>query len=98
MNARTLATFPFVTVRLACSTCDRAGRYRLARLAERFGADANLVTVLASLAADCPVKRRENDPCLQRCGARYADLRDGPAPYELPSAITPQPKLRVVEI
>ena len=34
-----LRDYPFVVVRFACRECPRLGRYRLAVLAERFGAD-----------------------------------------------------------
>jgi hypothetical protein len=41
-----LRDYPYIVVRLACRECPRMGRYRLAVLAERFGADADLATVL----------------------------------------------------
>jgi hypothetical protein len=35
MPPDTLASFPYVTLRVACRNCRRRGSYRLARLAER---------------------------------------------------------------
>jgi hypothetical protein len=59
-------------VRVTCRRCDRAGRYRLAGLVERFGPAAGLPDVLEALAADCPQRdvNRFGDPC----GALFADL------------------------
>ena len=36
-----LREYPYIVVRFACRECPRMGRYRLAVLAERFGADAD---------------------------------------------------------
>jgi hypothetical protein len=83
---RTLVDFPYVAVRIGCSRCARQGKYRLARLAEEHGADINLVELLSRISADCPIKRRENDPGLERCGALFLDLRGGPAPDEPPAS------------
>ena len=49
-----LRDYPFVVVRFACRDCPRMGRYRLAVLAERFGAHADLATVLEAISASCP--------------------------------------------
>jgi len=46
-----LRDYPFVIVRFACHDCPRIGRYRLAVLAEKFGADAVMADVLAAIAA-----------------------------------------------
>jgi hypothetical protein len=35
-----LRNYPYIVLRIACRECPRIGRYRLAVLAERFGADA----------------------------------------------------------
>jgi hypothetical protein len=58
---------PFVVVRFACHDCPRLGRYRLAVLAERFGADALLSDVLEAISAACP-RMRERHPG-RRCQA-----------------------------
>lgn len=49
-----LRDYPFVTVRFACRDCPRIGRYRLAVLAERFGADAPVQSVLETISTACP--------------------------------------------
>jgi hypothetical protein len=43
-----LRDYPYVVVRFARRDCPRIGRYRLAVLAERFGADAPMADVLAA--------------------------------------------------
>jgi hypothetical protein len=53
MRGETLAVYPYVAVRVACHNCRRRGVYRLARLAERLGADATLNEVLMRITADC---------------------------------------------
>ena len=54
---------------VACPKCGRAGRYRLNRLIEDRGRDANLVDWLAEIAADCPkrVTVNWNDRCRAQC-------------------------------
>jgi hypothetical protein len=48
-----LSDYPHVIVRVECFLCSkRVGRYRLARLAERFGVDAYLNDVSNVLARD----------------------------------------------
>lgn len=81
----------------------RKGTFRLARLVERFGADASLETVLYELSNGC---RRQVPPGTKRrqyvpyCRAYYADLRDRPPPDELPPDAPPAaagaPRLRMV--
>lgn len=68
----TLRDYPYVIVRFACHDCPRMGRYRLAVLAERFGADAGLQMVLETISASCPrsVDRHPN----RRCKAYYPDI------------------------
>lgn len=75
--------YPYVVVRIACGDCPRMGRYRLAVLAERFGADAALRDVLEAISASCP-RHRERHPA-RRCEAFYPDLRSPPPP-DLPEA------------
>lgn len=74
---QTLADYPFVVVRLSCDLCPRRGRYRLARLVARFGADADLDRVRRELAQPC--HRLENKGMAMRPGCRvdYPDLRNG---------------------
>ena len=49
-----LADFPFILVGLRCDTCKRAGAYKLARLATKFGSEITLDDLLVRLSADCP--------------------------------------------
>jgi len=55
-------------VRVACSKCDRAGRYRLDRLIELYGPRRRRPPS-ARLTADCPQRGDFRDPC----GALFAD-------------------------
>jgi len=65
-----LADFPFVLVRLRCDVCRRAGAYRLARLAAKFGSEILLDDLLARLSADCAWQEDGRGGC----GARFSDL------------------------
>jgi hypothetical protein len=65
---RRLADFPYVLVRLRCDLCKRAGSYRLARLAVKFGSEILLFTraplgrlSLARRSARKPVRRFFSD-------------------------------------
>jgi hypothetical protein len=78
-----LRDYPFVVIRFACRDCPRIGRYRLAVLAERFGADALLPDVLEAISAACP-RTRERHPS-RRCQAYLPDLTE-PRPPDLPVA------------
>ena len=82
-----LRDYPFVVVRVGCRTCPRVGRYRLATLAERFGAHASLADVLQALSANCP-RQRPSHPG-PACGAYYPDLPPR-RPPDLPAAMQPQ--------
>ncbi len=95
-----LSSYPWVFVRIGCLRCKRRGLYRLARIAEKFGADAPMDHVLEKVAFDCPARgdrrgvRRAHENV---CFARFIDL-DDPTPPDLPPAIgraVPR-KLRVV--
>jgi hypothetical protein len=70
MRLHRLTDFPFVLVRLRCDTCKRAGAYRLARLAAKFGSEIPLDDLLVRLSSDCPWR----DEPRGSCGARFADL------------------------
>jgi hypothetical protein len=52
MRVRRLLDFPYVLVRLRCDTCKRAGAYRLARLAVKYGAEILLDDLLVRLSAE----------------------------------------------
>ena len=94
MSDGRLKDYPYVVVRFACRDCPRLGRYRLAVLAERFGADADLEdVVLAAVSASCPRRHGSHPGC--RCRAYYLDLPPS-RPPDLPNA--PETvKLRVIE-
>ena len=80
---KTLSDYPWVIVNLSCKLCARRGRYRLARLAARYGSEQTLDGLLADLAHGCPYWRsnpRKYDP---RCGARFEDL-DRLRPEDMP--------------
>lgn len=94
-----LARYPFVVVRIACDFCpERRGAYRLARLAEKFGADTPLELVLERIAHDCPYPapyRARGNQYHARCHAHFPDLtRPAPKPPDLPPGMVP---LRVVK-
>lgn len=75
----TLASFPYVVLRMHCTRCARKGSYRLARLAARLGPDMPLVDVVYHLSANCDA--RVNFPFHGVCGARISDWPpDDPGP------------------
>lgn len=90
MSRDTLATYAFVTVRVACRNCKRRGVYRLARLAERFGADATLDNVLITITADCNLATNRTN----RRGCRAAYF-PGIVPTSLPEP-PPRAPLRII--
>ena len=53
--------YPYVVVRFACRDCPRIGRYQLAVLSERFGADALMVDVLEAISSTC-LRNNEKHP------------------------------------
>lgn len=88
MPGDTLAYFPFVTVRLACTRCTRTGSYRLARLADKYGAEIPMDHLLEHLAGDCRWWNPRH-PGEGHCGAYFADLGGpSPRPPDLPPAGT----------
>jgi hypothetical protein len=82
--------YPYIVVRLACRQCTRIGRYRLAVLAERFGADAELLNVLEAISGSCSEHRRG-----LVCGAYLPDVPP-PRPPDLPRALLPREGLKIV--
>ncbi len=84
---RHLVDWPRVQVDVECSLCPRRGRYRLARLAERYGAAVPLARLLELIAADCTLmkpgeKTRQYEA---RCGIRYVVPPAGPLPADAPA-------------
>ena len=88
MQVRRLVDFPYVLVRLRCDVCRRAGAYRLARLAVKYGAEILLDDLITRLSADCPWR---DEPRGSGCGAHFLDLPPR-RPPDLPTAR----RLRVV--
>jgi hypothetical protein len=89
MAIRRLVDYPIVFVRLRCDACKRAGGYRLARLAVKFGSEILLDDLIVRLSADCAWR---DDP-RATCGARFVDLPQT-RPPDLPPAMR---RLRVVK-
>lgn len=83
-----LSSYPFVIVRVACSSCNRAGKYNLARLAAKFGPDIEMEQLLNYLALDCPWRsfpgHRPPGKYDPKCGACFPDLQGPPRPPDLP--------------
>jgi hypothetical protein len=57
---------------VACSRCDRAGRYRLDTLISRHGPGYGVPELLRALSADCP--KRESVSVYDLCGIHCPDL------------------------
>jgi hypothetical protein len=83
MPPETLLTYPYVIVRIACDACGRAGRYRLARLAEKYGAHIEMGTLLAYLAGDCK-HFGHTHPYRFRCRVRFCDIDPPRRPRDQP--------------
>lgn len=84
-----LVDYPYVTVRFRCQHCKRRGQQRLARLAERFGADCTLDELLDIISASCPVPRRPPPGRKARkyaiyCGIYLPDFEYRPRPPDQP--------------
>jgi hypothetical protein len=96
-----LHQFPYVRVRIACRHCPhKRGDYSLARLAERFGADADVEMVLFELTRACKwqvppaTKHRKYEPY---CRAYLRDLDGGREPDKPHDHAPPNPpRLRLV--
>jgi len=64
----------FDALTFVCSKCDRRGRYNLATLIDRFGADATVPNVLAEISADCPRRSPNRKSALDLCGVHVHEL------------------------
>ena len=89
-----LSEYPYVVVRIGCSKCSRQGAYRLARLADRYGAEIEVQALLSQLAGDC-VRRDVKLYIHDFCGAFFPDISSG-RPPDLPSAGA-RPRLRAIK-
>ena len=93
-----LSEFPYVWVRIGCELCPhRNGRYRLARLAAKFGSEIPLVDLIDRLAFDCRWRTRPGERPLNqydpKCKARFVDLHPPQPPPDLPPGMM---RLRLV--
>lgn len=84
-EVRFLWQYPFVIVRVECNLCGRRGSYRLARLAERLGADSTIEDMLDHLAGSrCryarPWKVARPRKYVPLCHIMLPDLRGGGPP------------------
>ena len=55
------------TLAVACTRCDRAGRYSLDTLIARHGSGYGVPALLAKLSADCPKRKSAYDLCGVHC-------------------------------
>lgn len=83
-----LSAYPYVLVRIGCDRCGRFGRYRLARLASKYGAEATTDAVIDALTRDCRFRTDDSHrgPIPGACRARMLDVRAPPPPPDLPPA------------
>ena len=58
---------------VACSRCERRGRYRLDNLITRHGADAGVRVIVPELTADC--LQRDSVALMERCDILFPELR-----------------------
>jgi hypothetical protein len=58
---------------VACSRCERAGRYHLDSLITQHGADFGIPLLLRALSTDCP-KRQSSGSAYDLCGIHCPDL------------------------
>lgn len=66
--------------------CRRKGSYRLARLAEKYGADRPMDQVLRALTADSRM-HDVHHPAQGRCRARFIDLDPPTRPPHVPAPV-----------
>ena len=57
---------------VACSRCERAGKYRLETLIARHGEDFGIPDLLRMLSDDCP--KRKSVTIYERCGVHCPEL------------------------
>jgi len=81
-----VAAYPYVVVRIGCELCKRNGRYRLARLAAKFGPEIQLADLLDRLTSDCEA-RNPRHPYRSRCAARFIDLDPPRRPPDAPATV-----------
>jgi hypothetical protein len=87
-----LRDYPYVVVRFGCRHCPRLGRYRVAVLAERYGADIEMEDLLKAVSASCRARASER---ALACGAYFPDLPPEKPP-DLPRALLPRERLKLI--
>ncbi len=88
-----LRDYPYVVVRFACRHCPRLGRYRVAVLAERYGADIEMEDLLEAVSASCGTRASAR---AHACGAYFPDLPPEKPP-DLPRALLPRERLKLIQ-
>lgn len=81
---RTLAEYPWVVVRIACSMCKRKKAFSLARLAAKYGPEQSLDGLLRDVAHTCPWYNEAARKYEPRCGAGFVDLERNLLPADHP--------------
>ena len=71
-GAVSLADYPGDAIVVACTKCERRGRYRKALLIAAHGPAISLPTLLREISANCP--RRAAASVYDGCGAHYPGL------------------------
>lgn len=84
-----IVDYPWVMCRVRCHYCRRQGAYRLARLAEKYGAECSIEQMRVLLAGDCPYagERYKPQKYAKGCGPYFPDLEGPPRPPDLPPAL-----------
>jgi hypothetical protein len=78
-GAVTLATIQargMVHLEIACTKCPRRGRYRIAGLVAKHGAQMELPYLREFLSADCA--RNQHISIYERCGAQFVNVKREP--------------------
>jgi hypothetical protein len=89
-----LALYPFVVVRISCRVCPRAGSYRLARLAAKYGPETALRDLTDRFSYDCMWRAEaRSKKGKSACGVYLPDLEQK-RPPDLPPGLA---KLRLVK-
>ena len=65
----------------------RNGKYRLARLAEKYGAEIGMEELLVRLTVDCAASAKAKHPYQRRCAARLLDLDPPRRPPDAPATV-----------
>ena len=90
LKPETLLFYPYVKLRVSCE-CGYRQAYRVARLAEHFGADVRLDSLLHLLKLGrCPAWGSDGVFCELRCKLAYTDIGSGNPPDVPPAATRPK--------